>query len=171
MKKFMAIALSALMAMSVFTACGGDEGEKQPEAPAYDVAKVLETIETAAPVSNSTAVNEEYMDFIGIDAEMYDAYAGSYCPMTPGVDIILVVQAKEDKVADVETALTNRRDEIYNANENYPGPLTDKAQAGRIVVKGNYVVLAIAGNDEVVEAEGAEKAYEVVDAAIDEAFK
>lgn len=169
MKKIIALALSSLLALSVFTACGGDDDKK--DAPAYDVNKVYETISAAAPVENASEIDEEYMSFIGLDSEMYEAYKGSYCPITPGVDIVMVVQAKDGKAADVEAALTARRDEIFRANENYPGTNRDKAEAGRVVVKGNYVVLAIAGDPAVCEAEGVEKAYEPIDQAINEAFK
>ena len=165
MKKFMAMAMAAVLSLSL-VACGGGE-----EAATYDVAEVLTTIEAAAPVRMSTPVDDEYMSFIGIDAEMYETYAGSYCPIMPGVDLILIVEAKDGKVADVEAALTARKNEIVAANENYVGALLEKAKAGRIVVKGNYAVLVIAGDDMVIEDQGVEKAYEPVDAAIEEAFK
>ena len=158
-------ALAAVMAVSM-VACGGGE-----DTPAYDVNEVLATIEEAAPVRMSTPVDEEYMNFIGIDAEMYNTFAGSYCPITPGVDGIIVVEAKDGKVEDVKAALEARRNEIFAANENYVGALRDKAEAGRVVVKGNYAVLVIGGDDIVVEDQGVEKAYEPIDAAIDEAFK
>ena len=55
--------------------------------------------------------------------------------------------------------------------ERYLQDQFEKAEAGRVVVKGNYVVLAILGDNEVIINDGVEKAYEAVDAAIDEAFK
>lgn len=165
MKKIIALALAAVMAVSM-VACGGGE-----EAPAYDVAQVAKTIEDANPIRMSTPIDDEYMSFIGIDAEMYDAYAGSYCPVMPGVDIILVVQAKDGKVEEVKAKLEQRKAEIVASNENYVGALLDKAEAGRIVEKGNYVALVIAGDEIVVEDQGVEVVYEAVDAAIDEAFK
>ena len=165
MKKIIAMALAAVLAVSM-VACGGGE-----ETATSDVAAVAKTIEDANPIRMSTPVDEFYMEFIGIDAEMYESYAGSYCPITPGVDVILVVEAKDGKVEDVKAKLQQRKDEIVAANENYVGALLDKAEAGRLVEKGNYVVLVIAGDEIVVEDQGVEKAYEPVDAAIDEAFK
>ena len=99
MKKLFALALAAVMAVSM-VACGGGE-----DTPAYDENEVLATIEEAAPVRMSTPVDEEYMNFIGIDAEMYNTFAGSYCPNTPGVDVIIVFEAKDGKVEDVKAAL------------------------------------------------------------------
>ncbi len=179
MKKFIALALAAILAMAAFTACsGGDDSSSQSqssEKPAYDVAAVHKTIEDANPIRMSKAIDDTYMEYLetisSLTPDMYDAYSGSYCPVSPGVDIILVVQAKADMAEDVAAALTEVKDSIYAANENYVGALRDKAEAGRVVTKGDYVVLVIAGDETVVEDEGVEKAYEPVDAAIDEAFK
>ena len=74
-------------------------------------------------------------------------------------------------VEDVKAALEARRNEIFAANENYVGSLRDKAEAGRVVVKGNYAVLVIGGDEMVVEDQGVEVAYEPIEAAIEEAFK
>lgn len=178
MKKFIAMALAAIMAMAAFTACGGDDSSSQSqssEKPAYDVAAVHKTIEDANPIRMPSAIDDTYMEYLStissLTPDMYEAYSGSYCPVSPGVDIILVIQAKADMAEDVAAALTEIKDSIYAANENYIGALKDKAEAGRIVTKGDYVVLVIAGDETVVEDEGVEKAYEPVDAAIDEAFK
>lgn len=165
MKKVISFVLAAVMALSM-VACGGSE-----ETKSYDVAAVAKTIEDANPIRMSTPIEQDYIDFIGLSEDMYESYAGSYCPITPGVDVIMVVEAKEGKVEDVKAKLEQRKAEIVAANENYVGALLDKAQAGRIIVKGNVVVLVIAGDEIVVEDQGVEKAYEPVDAAIDEAFK
>ncbi|MBR5805862.1 MAG: DUF4358 domain-containing protein [Oscillospiraceae bacterium] len=165
MKKVISFVLAAVMALSM-VACGGGE-----EAASYDVAAVAKTIEDANPIRMSTPIAQDYIDFIGLSEDMYEAYAGSYCPITPGVDVIMVVEAKEGKVEDVKAKLEQRKAEIVAANENYVGSLLEKAKEGRIVVKGNVVVLVIAGDEMVVEDQGVAKAYEPVDAAIEEAFK
>lgn len=179
MKKIIALALAAILALGAFTACSSDDSssqsQSQSETPAYDVARIHKTIEDANPIRMSTAIDETYMEYLSttssLSSDMYDAYSGAYCPVSPGVDIILVVQAKDGKADDVAAALTEIKDNIYAANENYVGALKDKAEAGRVVTKGNYVVLVIAGDEIVVEEEGVEKAYEPVDEAINKAFE
>ena len=165
MKKIISFVLAAVMALSMVACSGGEE------AKSYDVAAVAKTIEDANPIRMSTPIAQDYIDFIGLSEDMYEAYAGSYCPITPGVDVIMVVEAKDGKVEDVKAKLEQRKAEIVAANENYVGSLLDKAKEGRIVVKGNVVVLVIAGDEMVVEDQGVAKAYEPVDAAIEEAFK
>ena len=165
MKKVISFVLAAVLALSM-VACGGGE-----DAKSYDVAAVAKTIEDANPIRMSTPIAQDYIDFIQLGEDLYDSYAGSYCPITPGVDVILVVDAKEGKAEDVKAVLEARKAEIVAANENYVGSLLEKAKAGRVVVKGDVVVLVIAGDEMVVEDQGVEKAYEPVDAAIEEVFK
>ena len=176
MKKIIALALAAVLAISM-VACGGGE-----EASAYDVAAVAKTIEAKNPIRMSTPIDEFYMAFIGfgeVDFETGDytmsdsvkSFAGSYCPITPGVDIILVVEAADGKVEEVKSVLEAKKAELVAANENYVGSLLEKAKAGRVVVKGNVAALVIAGDDMVIEDQGVEEAYKPIDAAIEEAFK
>ena len=175
MKKIIALALSVILAFSM-VACGGSDSSSS-----VDVAKIAATIEKENPIRMSTPIDEFYMAFLGfgeIDFETekytlsdnFKSFAGSYCPVMPGVDIILVVEAAEGKVDEVKAILENKKAELIAANENYVGALLDKAKAGRIVVKGNVVVLVVAGDDIVIEDHGVEKAYEPVDAAIEKAF-
>ena len=88
MKKVISFVLAAVMALSM-VACGGGE-----DAKSYDVAAVAKTIEDTNPIRMSTPIAQDYVDFIGLSEDMYEAYAGSYCPLTPGVDVIMVVEAK-----------------------------------------------------------------------------
>ena len=92
----LALMLALVMGMSL-VACGGGE-----EASAYDVAAVAKTIEDKNPIRMSTPIEQDYIDFIGLTEDMYSAYAGSYCPITPGVDVIIVVEAKDGKIEEKE---------------------------------------------------------------------
>ena len=78
---------------------------------------------------------------------------------------VLVVKAAEGKADTVKTQLEAYRDGIVATWENYKDDFPigyEQTQNGRVVVKGDYVVLAIAG-------EGVD--YSAVDTAIDEALK
>ena len=160
MKKVISFVLAAVMALSM-VACGGGE-----EAASYDVAAVAKTIEDANPIRMSTPIAQDYIDFIGLSEDMYEAYAGSYCPITPGVDVIMVVEAKEGKVEDVKAKLEQRKAEIVAANENYVGSLLEKAKEE--YEKNQHLLKPECEkyNSQLLIA-----AYEPVDAAIEEAFK
>ena len=165
MKKVISFVLAAVLALSM-VACGGGE-----DAKSYDVAAVAKTIEDAVPIRMPVPVDAEYLNYLSITEDMYESFAGSFTMISPGVDIIVAIEAKEGKVEDVKAALQAQKDYLAATNENYIRSDFDKANAGRLVVKGNVVLLVIAGDQIVVEDQGVEKAYEPVDAAIEEAFK
>jgi hypothetical protein len=48
--------------------------------------------------------------------------------------------------------------------------LLEKAKAGRIVVKGNYVALIIAGDETVIEEKGVDTAYSYIDELLKRIF-
>ena len=137
MKKFIALALSVVLALSM-VACGG----REDNASSYDVAKIATTIEDANPIRMSTPIDEFYMAFIGfgeVDFETGDytlsdnfkSFAGSYCPITPGVDIILAVEAAEGKVEEVKSILEAKKAEEVDIfelsiDENITTPLLGK---------------------------------------------
>ena len=165
MKKIIALALSAVLALSM-VACGGSKNEAK-----YDVDKILSTIEEVAPVRMGMPVDEEYMTWLSINSEMYEDYAGTYNPTGIGVDFILVVLAKDGKTEDVKSALEAHRDYIATTNSNYVPVYTEAANAGRIVEKGNYVLLVMhSGDEETAALNGIDKVYEPIDAAIEKAF-
>ena len=86
-------------------------------------------------------------------------------------DCVVVIEAADGKIHTVKAALENTKQSIVNSFELYLPDQFEKAKAGRIVVKGNYAVLAIAGDNETIADKGVEEAYKAVDAAIEEAFK
>ena len=86
-------------------------------------------------------------------------------------DRVVVIEAAEGKIDAVTAALESFKQSAIAQFELYLPDQYEKAKAGRIVVKGNYAVLVIAGDNEVIANQGVEEAYKAVDAAIDEAFK
>ena len=111
------------------------------ETPSYDVNEVLNTITTAVPIAMVSA------------------------------DRVVVIEAAEGKIDAVTEALETFKQSAIAQFELYLPDQYEKAKAGRVVVKGNYAVLVIAGDNEVIANQGVEEAYKAVDAAIDEAFK
>ena len=63
-----------------------------------------------------------------------------------------------------------RKADIVSANKNYVDVLLEKAKAGRIVVKGNYVALIIAGDEAVIEEKGVDVAYSYIDELLKKIF-
>lgn len=168
MKKIISVIMAAILSMSLLTACGGGK-----EATAsYDVNEVLTTITDAVPLAMPGEVTEEYLTIMmGLDMADVANYAGMMAMVNVSADCVVVIEAAEGKIDTVKAALENTKQSIVNSFELYLPDQFEKAKAGRIVVKGNYAVLAIAGDNETIADKGVEEAYKAVDAAIEEAFK
>lgn len=167
MKKILSVILAGVFSLTALTACG-----KKAETPSYDVNEVLKTITDAVPVAMAGDLTEEELTVMaGINMEDVASFAGQYCMANVSADTVLVIEAKEGKVDTIKTAVEAYKENVVKSFELYLPAQYEKAKAGRVVVKGNYVVLAILGDPIQIEDEGIDKAYEPVDAAIDEAFK
>ena len=168
MKKIISVIMAGILSMSLLTACGGG---KETTA-SYDVNEVLTTITDAVPLAMPGEVTEEYLTIMmGLDMADVANYAGMMAMVNVSSDCVVVIEAAEGKIDTVKAALENTKQSIVNSFELYLPDQFEKAKAGRIVVKGNYAVLAIAGDNETIADKGVEEAYKAVDAAIEEAFK
>lgn len=81
----------------------------------------------------------ETLEGLGITADMYDEFIYKVPMISAHVDTLIVVKAKEDKVADVEAKLNAFRDMNINDLLQYPMNLT-KIQCSQVVTMGNYVM-------------------------------
>lgn len=168
MKKIISVIMAMVMSMSLLTACGGSNDANAT----YDVNEVLTKIETAVPMAMPMELTEEELTiFVGLDMADVASWAGKISMANVSSDRLIVIEAAEGKVDAVKTALEGFKENTALSFELYLQDQYEKAKAGRVVVKGNYVVLAILGDNDVIVNDGAEKAYEAVDAAIEEAFK
>ena len=167
MKKVLSLIMAGVLSVGMLTACGGKE-----ETPSYDVNEVLNTITTAVPIAMPGEVPESELEMImGLSADDYVNYAGQMCMAMVSADRDVVIEAAEGKIDAVTEALETFKQSAIAQFELYLPDQYEKAKAGRVVVKGNYAVLVIAGDNEVIANQGVEEAYKAVDAAIDEAFK
>ena len=167
MKKVLSLIMAGVLSLGMLTACGGKE-----ETPSYDVNEVLNTITTAVPIAMPGEIPESELEMImGLSAEDYVNYAGQMCMAMVSADRVVVIEAAEGKIDAVTEALETFKQSAIAQFELYLPDQYEKAKAGRVVVKGNYAVLVIAGDNEVIANQGVEEAYKAVDAAIDEAFK
>lgn len=172
MKKFFALTLSALLAMSVLTACGGDDSSSTVTAE-YDVDDILRTVEKATYMENPKEMDEAYVDWLlDTDNETYEDFAGRYVQVNEGsVEMVLAVHAKDGHAAEIRSRMTSHADAMSAERVSYNKEAADRAENARVVTKGNYVVLAVVSETAVTNAGSLDAAYEAVDTAIDEAFK
>lgn len=166
MKKIASILMTLTLSLVCLTACGGSDDKSTTS---YDVNEVLNKISSSVAVADAGDLTEEYLKIaMSFDLANVKNYAGKVTQNSSQcADQIIVIEAVEGKIDAVKEGLEAYKAGIIKSHELYPSIALDKAKEGRIVVKGNYAVLVIGGDETVDVAE----AYKAVDTAIDEAFK
>lgn len=92
-------------------------------------------------------VDDQYLsDFVDLDASAYTEFAGVVSMSMANSDALFAVKAKEGKVDVVQQALEKRLSDLIVQYEFYPvNGSYDRAKAGEVYVKGNYVFLIVVG--------------------------
>ena len=181
MKKLAALLLVGALSFSML-ACGdkepGDgtpaEGETvtdtteenttEESATEYGVGVTLDEVKAAVTDAlgenywpNAEIPEEMLSTLYGITEDMYEEYLGESPMISMNVDTMLIVKAKEDKVAAVEEALTAYRETLINDSLQYPMNV-GKVQASRIATFGQYVCFVQLGADTMEASENGDEA-------------
>lgn len=103
------------------------------------------------------------VDVMGLNSDDIEEYYGEYAIVNTSADNIIAVKAKEGKVDSVKKALEARKDSVVKNFEQYLPEQLDKAKAGKVIQKGNYVFLVIAGDMEKGAEQEIKRAEEIID--------
>ena len=91
---------------------------------------------------------QSLQEVFGLNPDDIEEYYGEYSAVNTSADHIIGVKVKDGKVVEVKSALESHKQEIVDNFEEYLPDQYDKAQAGKIIQKGNYLFLVIAGDSE-----------------------
>lgn len=89
---------------------------------------------------------EELAERTGISENMYDDYLAEYQHTEAGIDMMILIKAKEDEVGNVENYLNQYRDILLKIYEQQPQN-ESKVFASRIEVIDNYICYVQLGAD------------------------
>ncbi|MEF9969017.1 MAG: DUF4358 domain-containing protein [Ruthenibacterium sp.] len=158
MKKMFSVFLCLCCLTALVTACGKSGAD-------YDMNKVLADVEAAAPIANPLAFTDDDLVYdMSIDKAMVDSYVGHRTGVNGASGAVLVLKTTDGNVDTVKAQFETYCKNTAAFLANYPefAAAQKQAEQGRVVAKGNYLVLAIAG-------EGTD--YAAVDTAIADALK
>lgn len=132
----------------------------------FDVKAVASKVEAVAAIENpKDFVEDDLVYDMSIAKENVVEFAGQHTLTNGKSGAVLVVHAKSGQISTIKKQLEAYRDGIVATWENYKSDFPagyEQTKSGRVVVKGDYAVLAIAG-------EGVD--YAAVDKTIDAALK
>ena len=90
--------------------------------------------------------NEEFEELTGIPEEMYHSFLAEYEHTEAGTDMMILVEAKEEEVTNVELLLDQYREKLLKTYEKQPINHA-KVEASRIEVIDNYICFVQLGAD------------------------
>lgn len=94
----------------------------------------------------NTQIPPEYLEDYGLTSEMYQDFYGEMPMISTNVDTLIIIEAKDDRVEDVEEVLTRYREKLVEDTMQYPMNV-GKIQASRIETFDNYVCFVQLGAD------------------------
>ena len=155
MKKILSLMLAVMLVMS-FAACGSKKAEANTLKEGTTLADVITAVNAKfaekygsdySAVAMPFAIEEQYLaDFMELDSSVYDEFAGDISMSMTNSDAFFVIKAKEGKVEQVQQALEKRLADLVAQYEYYPvSGSYERAQAGEVYVKGDYVFLIVVG--------------------------
>jgi len=102
-------------------------------------------------------VDAETLEMVfGITPDLYDDYMAEMPMISTNVDTLLIIKAKDDKIAAVEEALNAYREAKVADTMQYPTNL-GKIQASRIQTFGKYVCFVQLGADNLADEDMTEE--------------
>ena len=166
MKKIFALVLALCSALTLLVGCGGGEESKQ-----YNLDDLMNAIEAVAPVNVPADMDDAYLTgMYGIDMADVEEYKGKYTNVSLSTDEILIIKAAKGKADTIKEAFEARRTAKYDQAAMYDDTQAQKAENGRIVVKGDYVIFVVAGDETRIENGEVDAVYQEIDEALDKAL-
>ena len=154
MKKICSLLLALCTLAALATGCGKDAETKQ-----YNLGDVMDAIEAVAPVAMPADMDDEFLtSMYGLNMEDVEEYKGKYSNVNISTDEILIIKTAKGQKAKADQFAMYLEDQAL------------KAQNGRIVVKGDYVIFVIAGDSTRIADGEVDAVYQEIDKAIDDAL-
>lgn len=168
MKKLFAFVLALGLTLGA-SACGGAVEETGPFLrDNVTLEDMVEQLSVQYELTMPGIVDQDFLrEVFGVEPEDAQAFGGRLSMSIASADSLMAVQAVPGKVEAVQQALEARLAFVRKSFEGVDQEAYAKAQAGRVVTKGDYVFLIIAGRP------GQDPAEEcaAVESAIDGYFK
>lgn len=153
MKKTKKILISILLTIITFVPLTGCTNNTATSSIALKngvtLQSIVDDIETAIPLQMPAPVDETTLnDLFHIDPTSIEEYAGKFSMTMTSSDNVVAVKAKPGKVDDVKAALEKRKEDLITSFSQYFVDQLEKAQLGKVIQKGDYIFLIIAGDAE-----------------------
>ncbi len=158
MRRIITTIMAMLICLCAITACGSSNEAPEDSAVNVSLDDVVNKIKSVNPVADERMIDDFAVENeMGLDPAIIDQYKGVVTNSQSDCSLIFVAKAKDGKTRELKQQLTDYLTGLA-ANDLYVefADKIEKTKQARVLVYGDYVVLAIAGlnvdNDVVVNA-------------------
>ena len=148
MKKKLAILLCCFLLAGTLAGCGSGGGEKKwTLKEGTTLEDVVSGINKEIGIAMPMEVTEESLsDTFHINKEDAAEYAGKFSMSITSADNFIIIKPAEGKKDAVKAALEQRKEDVIKSFEMYLPGEYEKAKAGRILEKGDYLIFMVLGD-------------------------
>ena len=168
MKKFALLLSVALLLLAGCSFAGSDLAFTQEHVDA--VVDAIKDVYGEDYAPNAAITKEQLEEVYGIDMNNVEYFVAEGPEFSMSTDMLIVLLAKDGKIAEVKQDLEAYHDYLVNESFQYPMNMA-RVEASQVVVKENVVFLVVLGKfddrENVSEEEALEFAQEQIQIAID----
>lgn len=147
MKKLLSILLATLMFGTFLTGCGSNGNDAPKEVTLKEettIQSIVQKISDANKITMPAEADDTIAkDLFHLNLDDVEEYNIQYAMVMNSSDNIALVKAKDGKVDSVKASLETRLTDVRKSFEQYLPDQKEKANNGKVIVKGNYVMLLI----------------------------
>ena len=155
MKKFVALTLAGLMAVTMLFGCTKKEEKPKTDAKTPVLADVWKAIETDIGTDEIGSImdadKDVLMQFYGISADDLDEYVLKVPMINVQADEYFIAKVKDGKMEDVKKGIDKRKADLDNTWKQYLPEVYEQVKNAKTVEVGNYILFAVGPHAEKAE--------------------
>ena len=159
--------ISFFLILSTFILClcacsnNGSDGNTLKEG--ITLMDIVGEVDSQIGIQMPQEVNDTILtDLYYMDMSNVETYAGKFSMTMTSCDNVVAIKAVPGKVDVVVDALKRRQQDLIDSFSHYLPEQYQKAQAGTVIVRGDYAFLVIVGESEETISEDMQKAEDII---------
>lgn len=149
--------------MCCLCACSNNGGDGNTLKEGITLMDIVDEVDSQIGIQMPGEVNDTILtDIYYMDMSNVETYAGKSSMTMTSCDTVVAVKAVPGKIDLVVESLKRRQEDLINSFSQYLPEQYQKAQAGSVIVRGDYAFLVIVGESEETISEDMQKAEDII---------
>ena len=154
-----------ILGLTIFSLCACSSNSSDGTTLKNDVTlqDIVDEIESQIGMQMPGDIDDVMLtDMYHMDMNNVETYAGRASMTMTSCDTVVAIKAVPNKVSEVAKSLEQRQEDLINQFERYLPSQYQKAQAGSVIVRGDYVFLIVLGESEETINDDIQRAEDII---------